>query len=226
MPVNRSPAAEPREVRSSLAESTYASLREDILTGRRRPETLLLEHELAAQYGVSKTPIREALRLLAQEGWVVVLPRKGYLVRPLRFEDVREIFALRQMIEPVLVVEAAKRGTPEQFDELERHVDDQQSAGDDVEAALAAAAAFHIGIAQLSGNKRAERILRGLVDEARRMHYLMPSLDSRLTERAELTDHRDLVAAMRRQDMELAHAVMERHSQESLRQTLEGLTRV
>lgn len=89
------------------------------------------------------------------------------------------------MIEPALVVEAAKRSTPEQLDELERHVDAQQAAGD-AETALVAAAAFHIGIAQLAGNKRAERILMGLVDEARRIHYLMPSLDNRLTESAEL----------------------------------------
>ena len=95
---------------------------------------------------------REALRLLVHDGWVVVLPRKGYLVRPLRFEDVREVFAMRQMIEPALVVEAAKRGTPEQLDTLDRHIDAQVAAHDDMEAALNAAAAFHIGIAKLVAN--------------------------------------------------------------------------
>lgn len=96
-------------------------------------------------------------RLLVHDGWVVVLPRKGYLVRSLRFEDVREVFAMRQMIEPALVAEAAKRSTPEQLDTLDRHIDAQVAARDDMEAALNAAAAFHIGIAKLAANERAER---------------------------------------------------------------------
>lgn len=227
MPVNR-PAAisNERTDRPSLTDRTYASLKEEILKAQRRPESLLLEHELAAEYGVSKTPIREALRLLVHEGWVVVLPRKGYLVRPFRFEDVREIFALRQVIEPMLVMEALKRSTSEQLDQLERYVDAQESAQDDAEAALDAAIAFHLGIANLAGNQRAERILVGLVDEGRRMHYLVPSLDNRLREPAEIEDHRALIAAMRTQDTDRAHDVMTRHSRESLRQTLEGLTRI
>lgn len=211
--------------RQSLTERVYELLRTQILTAQRRPESFLLEHELAAEFGVSKTPIREALRLLVHEGWVLVLPRKGYLVRPLRFEDVREIFAMRQVIEPYLVVEAIKRATPAQLDELESHIDAQAGAAD-AAAAVEAAAAFHLGIAKLADNKRAERFMTNLVDEARRMNHLSPQLSKRLFEDAELKDHRDLLDAMRRQDVELAHAVMERHSQESLRQKLEGLTSI
>ncbi|MFG2732584.1 GntR family transcriptional regulator [Streptomyces canus] len=217
--------ASARDMRLSLTERTHALLKEDILKARRRPESLLIEQELAQEYGVSKTPIREALRLLAHEGWVMVLPRKGYLVRPLRFEDVREVFALRQMIEPTLVVEAAERSTPEQLDALERHIDDQEAATD-TEAELNAATAFHVDIAALSGNRRAERMMVNLGDEVRRMHYLVPSLRNRLTEEAEIKDHRDLMAAMRRVDIEQAYEIMDRHSQESLRQKLHGLTTI
>ena len=58
------------------------------------------------------------------------------------------------------------------------------------------------------------------------MHYLVPSLDRRFTSNQEFRDHRDLVAAMRRMDLTLAQEIMERHSQESIRQTLEGLTQL
>ncbi|MCR3721906.1 MULTISPECIES: GntR family transcriptional regulator [Prauserella salsuginis group] len=208
--------------RQSMTERVYEAIKREILTVRRRPESPLLEHELATEYGVSKTPVREALRHLVHEGWVLVLPRKGYMVQPLRFDDVREIFALRQLIEPYLVVEAAKRASPEGLDHLESFVDAQERATDH-ETAMEAAAAFHLGIAELAANQRASRILTGLIDEARRMYYLAPKLDSRLHEQAEFTDHRELVNAMRRQDIAQAHAVMERHSQESLRQKLEGL---
>ncbi|MFI0821283.1 FCD domain-containing protein [Streptomyces sp. NPDC021098] len=118
---------------------------------------------------------------------------------------------------PTLVVEAAKRSTPEQLDALERHIDDQEAATD-TEAALNAATAFHVDIATLSGNRRAERMMVNLGDEVRRMHYLVPSLRNRITEEAEIKDHRDLVAAMRRLDIEQAYEIMDRHSQESLRQ--------
>lgn len=209
----------------SLTDRVYTRLRSEILTARRPPESFLLEPELATEFGVSKTPIREALRLLVQEGWVVVLPRKGYLVRPLRLQDVREIFAMRQVIEPFLVVEAIKRATKEQLDELEAYVD-AQAATTSATVALDAAADFHIGIAKLAGNSRAERIMIGFVDEARRMNYVSPALSRRLHEDAEIQDHRDLLDAMRRQDIERAHEVMERHSKESLRQKLVGLTEI
>lgn len=221
MPVTE--RSNPQEKGVSLTERVYADLKHEILTARRRPESMLLEHELATEFGVSKTPIREALRLLVHEGWVVVISRKGYLVRPLRFEDVREVYALRQVVEPYLIVEASKRATPAQLDELERHVDSQEAAQDD-EIALDAATAFHVGIAKLAGNLRAERILLSLADEGRRMHYLAPTLDKRLHEDQEIKDHRDLIDAMRRQDFVKAHEVMQRHSAESLRQKLIGLT--
>ncbi|MFD9445161.1 GntR family transcriptional regulator [Streptomyces sp. NPDC060006] len=206
-----------------MTERVYEALKRDILTARRRPESLLLEHELATEYGVSKTPVREALRLLVHEEWVLVLPRKGYMVQPLRFEDVREIFVMRQLIEPYLVAEAAKQATPEELDHLDSLVDAQEAATDS-DAALDAAAAFHVGIAELAGNRRAGRTLKGLVEESRRMYRLAPQLDRRLHEQAEFADHRALVEAMRSQDTAQAHAVMERHLQESLRQKLEGLT--
>jgi DNA-binding GntR family transcriptional regulator len=218
--------SEQQEARLSLTDRAYSRLKEEILTARRRPESLLLEHELAEEYGVSKTPVREALRLLVHDGWVLVIPRKGYLVRPFRFEDVREIFAMRQMIEPALVAEAAKRSTPDQLDVLDRHIDAQVAAIGNAEAAMDAASAFHMGIAKLAGNSRAEKTLQTLIDEARRMHYLVPSLDRRVTSNQEFRDHRDLVAAMRRMDLTLAQEIMERHSQESIRQTLEGLTQL
>ena len=219
-------AREQRLPRLSLTEKAYSSLREDIIKARRRPESMLLEHELAEEYGMSKTPIREALRLLVNEGWVVVIPRKGYFVRPLRFEDVREIFALRQMIEPAIVVAAASRSTAEELDELERLVHRQAAAGDDVETTLAVAAAFHREIARLGGNQRAERVLVSLFDESLRLHYLAPKYGSRLNEPAEIEDHLAIVEAMRTQDAALAFEVTERHHRESLRQTMNGLAGV
>ena len=98
--------------RRSLTEQVYDALKREILTARLRPSQPLIENELAARFGVSKTPIREALRLLVQDGWIVVLPRKGYLVAPLSLEDVREVFALRLLLELQVTGEAASQARP------------------------------------------------------------------------------------------------------------------
>jgi DNA-binding GntR family transcriptional regulator len=180
----------------SLTDQVYASLKEDILRTRRAPGDFLLEPELAEHYRVSKTPIREALRLLVQEDWVLVLPRKGYLVRPLRLEDVREVFALRQLLEPGLVAQAGRPVSSGNIDRLRKHLEIQTRAREQLDDALLSATGFHLTLAEMAGNARAVRLLSGLLDEVRRLHYMMPSLENHLTSEAELEAHRDIIAAL------------------------------
>lgn len=207
----------------SRTESTYRAIKDDILKGRLAPESLLLEHELAERFGVSKTPIREALRRLVMEGWVLVIPRRGYLVRQLRLEDVREIFALRQAIETSLLAETARRASAQDLETLLPWVDAQQSA-DDRDRAFLSGSNFHLALARLSGNTRAEKILEGLLDEVRRLHHVEPNLDSRLSETQELEDHRGVVSALQEGRVDDAQQVMRDHLRESLRQMVAVLT--
>jgi DNA-binding GntR family transcriptional regulator len=74
---------------------------------------MVLEPSLATYFGVSRTPVREALRMLTHDGWVVTIPRKGYLIKPLQLDDISEVFGLRMMIEPALFAEAARQATAE-----------------------------------------------------------------------------------------------------------------
>jgi DNA-binding GntR family transcriptional regulator len=174
-----------------LTEQIYDRLHDEILRARLLPGQTVLEAELAAQFGVSKTPVREALRLLVHEGWVLVLPRKGYLIRPLGLDDLREVFQLREMLEPNFAGEAAWRSArrPDDFEAVRRAVAEQRSARDDLDVALAGAAAFHIRIAALGGNARAARIIENLVHEVTRLHYLMPNLESHINSKEELDAH-------------------------------------
>src|SRR3982074_1192487 len=84
-PTPRGTAAR-RNSSKSLTDQVYESLKDDILRAHRAPGDLLLEPELVEDYHVSKTPIREALRLLIQEDWVIVMPRKGHLAPRLHLE--------------------------------------------------------------------------------------------------------------------------------------------
>ncbi|MFF1913418.1 GntR family transcriptional regulator [Streptomyces sp. NPDC058239] len=197
--------------RLSLTEQVYHRLKEEILQVRHGPGALLLEPELAARYGISKTPVREALRLLLQDGWVVVMPRKGYLVRPVRLEDIREVFEVRRMVEPVMAAQAAQLRTTEDVARLSGLCSQQSSDADSIEHALGAARAFHSELAALTGNGRALAILTDQLDEVRRLHHLMPKVEDHITSTEELTAHRQILAAVEAKDGSAASELMMNH---------------
>jgi DNA-binding GntR family transcriptional regulator len=199
------------DARQPVTDRIHQRLREEILHARLQPGQSILEPELAARFGVSKTPVREALRLLVQDGWVMVLPRKGYLIRPLGLDDVREVFHLREMLEPGFAAEAAWRSGGHLDTQLGEAVDALAGASTDVDLALASAASFHIRIAELAGNARGAKIVSNLVDEVTRLHYLMPSLEAHIESSEELEAHRAIAAAIAAGDQRGASRAMRDH---------------
>lgn len=193
-----------------LTDWVHTRLRDEILHARLLPGTTVLEAELAARFGVSKTPVREALRLLVQDGWVLVLPRRGYLVRPLGLDDLRDVFQLREMLEPGFAAEAAARtaATDSRMTETVRR---QRRAKGDLAVALQGAADFHVRIAELSGNARATRVIANLVDEVTRLHFLLPSLGSHISSADELAAHDQIAAAIVAGNEKEASRVMRDH---------------
>jgi len=205
----------------SMTDQVYALLKEEILAVVRSPGDVLGEADLAERYGVSKTPVREALRLLARDGWIVVLPRKGYLIRPLKLEDVREIFAIRLMLEPAVAAHAAGIVDAAGIQKLQGYVE-QQAAAESTSVALAAARDFHIGVAEIVRNARVSRSLLDLFDEVRRLHFLLPNVESHITSEEELKAHRHLVEALSAGDGHLAADLMRTHVNEVARTLVRG----
>lgn len=210
----------------SLTDGVYDQLKGQILRVEKPPGTVIFEADLAVEFGVSKTPVREALRLLAHSGWVVVLPRKGYLVRPVELSDVRDIFAIRRMFEPVLAGEAAKVATSEQVAQLDDLVSQQADAGTDLEAALGAARLFHLTLADITGSRRTRRVLEDLIDEVRRLHYLLPNVEDHITSSEELEAHRHLINALRERDADTVQSLMHAHLGEVARTLVSGFAGV
>jgi DNA-binding GntR family transcriptional regulator len=197
--------------RQPLTERIHLRLRDDILHARLQPGQTILEPDLAERFGVSKTPVREALRLLVQDGWVIVLPRKGYLIRPLGLDDLREVFDLREMLEPGFAAEAAWRAAGTGAVEVRAAIEAQRSASDDLDLALDSAAAFHIRIAELAGNARGAKIISTLVDEVTRLHHLMPSLEAHIDSREELDAHEAIAEAIESGNQREASRAMRDH---------------
>jgi len=187
----------------SLKQEMYDSIRQDILEGSFLPGDLLRERELAAKYGVSKTPVREALSLLAQEEMVKAVPRAGYMVTQLTLRDLQEVHQLRVTLEAMAARLAAENMTDEQIDELQK-----LSSTSDPEEAIRFNREFHLAIARASGNARLAKMIEQLLDDTDRWAALEVA---RLTPAVLLIGHRAELDALRTRDPDVAEQAMREH---------------
>lgn len=103
----------------SLTEKIYHNLRSDILTGNFKDKEELKENTLAKNYGVSRTPVREAIRQLALEGLVDTIPNKGAFVHSIHNKDVNDVYAMRSLLEGLAARWAVENITNEQLEAME-----------------------------------------------------------------------------------------------------------
>ena len=102
-----------------LREVVCESLREAIRNGTLKPGERLMEIQLAEQLGVSRTPVREAIRKLELEGYVIMMPRRGTYVANMSMSDISDIFEIRSALESLSNGLAAKRITPDELEHLQ-----------------------------------------------------------------------------------------------------------
>jgi DNA-binding GntR family transcriptional regulator len=210
------------EATGSLGDQVYRAIKEDVLSAKIGRDELLLEQALAERYGVSKTPVREALRLLAHEGLLRVLPRKGYMLRPVGIQDVVEVFELRRILEPALCAEAARRRTAEQLARMEESVEIERHLADPSLEEMERSLGLHLLIAESTGNQRATSMVRSLMDDAARMPRLTPVLTTG-PRRPGVEEHARIVAAIAAGDAGEASAAMLVHLEATIARDLGGL---
>jgi DNA-binding GntR family transcriptional regulator len=201
--------ADPRSQRSgrtSLTREVYDDIRRDIVRGRFQPGDLLRERELATKYGISKTPVREALSLLAQEEMVKAVPRAGYMVTQLTMRDVQEVYQLRLTLEAMAARLAAERATDEELQELER-----VTSGSNPDDALLFNHQFHLGVARASGNSRLAKMIEQLLDDTDRWAGVdLPSFSEAELRRG----HKTELDALRTRDPDIAEQALLNHLRE------------
>jgi DNA-binding GntR family transcriptional regulator len=142
----------------------YEALKKQIIEVELRPGQRLVERDLADELKVSRIPLREALRLLAAEGLVVLVPHRGALVSPFTPADVRDLFDVRENLEVLAARLAAERADAQGLVRLTRCLESARTAtesGDKAEIA-AANARFHAEIVTLSDNALLETMMRPL----------------------------------------------------------------
>lgn len=181
----------------------YVELRRSIIMGHRMPGERLSIEEIAARYGTSVTPVRDALQMLSQEGLVTIKPRSGYFVTRITLKQLRDLLELREVLELASVERAAKRITESELEQLE-HVH-QGYTGDDDESYdryTDENRRFHYLVALASGNQELAEALGRLHDRLARFMVIR-----RAGETMELT-HARLIAALRAHDPEQARQAM------------------
>ncbi|WP_158083189.1 GntR family transcriptional regulator [Streptomyces antioxidans] len=146
---------------SSMAQQAYASLKRDIIRCRLRPGDVIIEAWLAERYGMSKTPVREAINALRREGLVVVVPRRGTFVKPTDLGDLQDTYRLRRLLEPEAAVLASQRAGAEDLDRL-----------DALSAATVAADASRPDL------NEANRLLHVAIAEVARVSLMIPMINT------------------------------------------------
>lgn len=207
----------------SVAGQVFSSLRHDIVTGAIVPGTQLSEQILSERYGVSRTPIREAMLRLSEEGLVTIFPQVGTFVTRIDLAKVREAQFIREALECATARAAATHVTSAGKELLDRLMARQYRAAeaDEHEEFYLADEEFHATVAAISGNPHAWHVALAEKVQLDRVRYL--DLDVR----ADLADlarqHQAIVDAIVGGDEHLAEATMRAHLRNVYR-SIEQLT--
>lgn len=197
---------------TSLTDRLVTQIRTAILTGEFAPGSIVVEPRLAEEFSVSKTPVREALRLLSSEGLLTVLPKKGYLVRTMGLNDVQETLDMRMLLEPHAAAAAAGFLDPRLVAELRQLLDTQaELSTTDPLGSMRSAQEFHQRIANASRNTRLAQSLHHCFDETARAHHVLPGLQRYMGAPTELSEHEDIYAAIAAGDAHAADTAMRQH---------------
>ena len=196
-----------------LRDVVFENLRGAIVEGKLKPGQRLMEVQLAEQLGVSRTPVREAIRKLELEGLVVMIPRKGAYVANMSLKDVIDVLEIRASLEGLAASLAAERITDEDIKKLESIVEEFNDSinQSDVEALLRKDVEFHECIFKSTHNKKLHQLINSLWEQVYRFRVTYISdYDSTVNI---VEEHKMILDAIKRRDSKLAKQYAMQHIQ-------------
>jgi DNA-binding GntR family transcriptional regulator len=196
---------------SSLRAKVFNQLQNDILNGKYQPEDSLIETRLSEELGVSRTPIREALRQLELEGLVQSIPNKGAVVKGITAKDIEDIYTIRMMIEGLAARWAAEKISPEELKELKEAVDLEEfyTIKNDTDHLLKFDSRFHEIIFRASKSKPLMHTLRTFHHYVQRARNTSLSTPGRAME--VLKEHKAILQAIVDQNPDMAEKLTTEH---------------
>lgn len=194
-----------------LRDVVFQTLREAILKGDLKPGERLMELQLAAKLGVSRTPIREAIRMLQQEGLAITIPRRGAEVAKMTEKDMEDVLQIRESLEILAVQLASEKITEEQLVELEEKVKAFEKAVKTTNVKLIAQSDidFHDMIYTAADNPKLVTMLNNLREQIYRYRIEYLKNDSIYPQLVE--EHREIIDGLRRRDKAFVMEMVKKH---------------
>ena len=198
----------------SLGGRVFQKIREDILKGRYKENDELRENTIGKELGVSRTPVREALRQLELEGLVTIIPNRGAYVMGITHKDIWDIFMIRSYLEGLCARWAAENITDEQLDELEETLilsefQMNRESGFNTDQVTALDGRFHAALYEASGSRMLSRVLtdfHNYVQMARKTSFV-----SEERARRSIREHRQILRDICDRDGETAEQLANEH---------------
>lgn len=194
----------------TMAFRVVRALRDDIVTMTLKPGDVISESDIAGRYGVSRQPVREAFIRLAQQGLLLIRPKRATVVKKISPEGVRQSRFIRESIEVEIIRRVAAQAGAEGAALLEKLIAEQEAAvlADDTRRFHPLDELFHRTLARLAGVEYAWQLIDDHKMQLDRVRYLTLGLSSK--QRA-LSEHKTIVAAVARGDIDAAEAAMRDH---------------
>ena len=196
---------------TSSRHKVYRHVRDGIISRKLRPGDMLYERELAQALGVSRTPVREALQSLQDDGWLTVIPRRGTVVRPLSRVEIEEVLQLRSIIAAASLMLSAGRVGPQDLAYLGTFIKLQEEAakrGDSLKF-MDADMDFHLALVRLAGNRRLTAITEDLLGHFKRIGS--EALEAGRDFEVPIAAHKAILAAVANGETEKARDLMVDH---------------
>jgi len=196
-----------------LREVVFNSIRGAIISGVLKPGERLMEVQLAEKMGVSRTPIREAIRKLELEGLVVMIARKGAYVADLSIKNITDVLEVRAVLEGLASGLAALRMTEEEIKDLEltaRHFE-QAMNSNDVEGVIQTDIEFHEKIFKATRNEKLLQLTNSLMEQVQRFRVMY--LNKAIKSTNLIKEHYKIAEAISKRNREMAENISKIHIQ-------------
>ena len=206
-----------------LRELVCEHIREAIINGVFAPGERLMEIQMADEMGVSRTPVREAIRKLEMEGFVVMIPRRGTYVSNMSIKDINDVYEIRTSLDILAAGLAAERINDDELEELQRLLVQVGRAIDsgDMEKVLEADIAFHDVLYKASRNERLRNIINNLREQITVIRGVSMSYPGGLKDTQE--EHRLLVESIAARDVEKSQEAARIHLENAEKTLMEAM---
>ena len=194
-----------------LRDVVFNTLRKAILTGTLKPGERLMEVHLANKLGVSRTPIREAIRKLELEGLVIMIPRRGAEVAQITEKSLKDVLEVRRALDALSVELACDRITEEELGTLKKACDDFETAvrEKDVSVIAKADVALHDIIVKATGNQRLQQLVNNLAEQMYRYRFVYIKDESQHDKL--IAEHKEIFESIAGRDKERAARAAKLH---------------